>query len=199
MSECNVSRRDVLRTAAAAALTSGTAAAQHEHHQKPAEAEKKPAGVYKPKAFTAHEWKTLGRLAELIVPAENGLPSALEARAPEYIDLLAGNNPDLAAIYTGGIAWLDRAMERRHGAAFVNARPEHQTAMLDLIAYRKNRTPELGPGIEFFDWVRRMVVDAYYTSPAGVKDVGFVGNKGMAKFDVPAEAIQYALKKSGLG
>ena len=49
--------------------------------------------------------------------------------------------------------------------------------MLDQIAYRKNQTPELAPGIRFFDWARRMTVDAYYTSAAGIKEVGYMGNR----------------------
>jgi hypothetical protein len=100
------------------------------------------------------------------------------------------------AIYTGGIAWLDHAMERRYTTDFLSAAPEHQTAMLDLIAYRKNESPELGPGIKFFDWARKMVVDAYYTSPIGIKDLGYMGNTAVSKFEVPQEAIDYALKRS---
>ena len=125
-------------------------------------------------------------------------PSAVEAGAPEFIDLLASNNAELAAIYTGGLGWLDHAMRERYGAAFVDAKPSEQTAMLDLIAYRRNDSPELGPGIRFFEWARKMVVDAFYTSPIGVKDIGYMGNKGMTTFEVPAEAIAYAVKKSGL-
>ena len=68
--------------------------------------------------------------------------------------------------------------------------------MLDLIAYRKNESAPVGPGIRFFDWARRMVVDAFYTSPAGVKDVGYLGNTAVAKFEVPQEALDYALKRS---
>jgi gluconate 2-dehydrogenase gamma chain len=71
--------------------------------------------------------------------------------------------------------------------------------MLDLIAYRKNDTPELGPGIAFFTWVRNMTVDAFYTSKAGMDDLGYMGNSAMSEFHVPAEAIDYALKRSGLG
>ena len=87
-------------------------------------------------------------------------------------------------------------MTKRYAASFVAARPEQQTAMLDLIAYRKNDSPELGPGIRFFHWVRNMTVDAFYTSKVGIKDVGYMGNKGMAKFEIPQEAIDYALKRS---
>ena len=193
------SRREMLAGLAASVLggTFAVEAAQHAHNI--VVEEKKATGVYKPKLFNSHEYATLRRLTELIVPADAQSKSAVDAGAPEFIDLLASGNPELAAIYTGGLAWLDRQMTRRHGQRFVKATPEQQTAMLDLIAYKKNDSPELGPGIAFFDWARRMVVDAYYTSPAGVRAVGYMGNRGMAVFQVPEAAIAYAVKKSGLG
>jgi hypothetical protein len=114
------------------------------------------------------------------------------------VDLIAANNEDIAHRMRGGIAWLDRRMEASHGKSFVEATPEQQTAILDLIAFRKNMAPETGPGIEFFRWIRRLTADAFYTSPIGVKDVGYVGNKGMTTFQVPAAALEYAAKRSGL-
>ena len=81
---------------------------------------------------------------------------------------------------------------------FAAATPEQQTAMLDLIAYRKNDSPELGPGIRFFTWARNMVVDAFYTSKVGMDDLGFMGNGAMSEFSVPVAAIEYAVKRSGL-
>ncbi len=54
----------------------------------------------------------------------------------------------------------------------------------------------MGPGIAFFRWARNVVVDAYYTSPVGIADLGYMGNTGMAKFTVPKESLDYALKRS---
>ena len=44
-------------------------------------------------------------------------------------------------------------------------------ALVDVIAFKKNSTPELAPGIEFFTWVRRMTVDGFYTSRVGMRDI----------------------------
>jgi gluconate 2-dehydrogenase gamma chain len=191
----DVTRRSLLE---AIALSFGAGlsleAAQHVH--KVAADEKVAHGKYKPKALNAHEYKTLEKLADFIVPTDETSGGAVEAGAPEWIDLLASQNPELRAIYTGGIAWLDRAMERQHQTDFLGAPENQQRAMLDLIAYRKNESPELGPGIKFFDWARKMVVDAYYTSPIGIKAIGYIGNTALAKFEVPREAIDYALKRS---
>src|SRR5690606_35212024 len=161
--------------------------------------EKKKTGAYKPALFNEHEYKTITRLAELIIPKDDVSPSAVEAGAPEFIDLIASNNSGLATILTGGLAWLDRAMERQYKYSFIASAPDQQIAMLNKIAYEKNASPELSHGIRFFDWMRRLTVDAFYTSPIGIKDIGYLGNKGMTTFVIPEQAIQYALKKSPFG
>ena len=198
----DVTRRELLRTIGASLALGGGGVevlsaqdAAHVHH---IAAEARTKGEYKPKCFTSHEYATLRRLAELVVPPDEHSQGALEAGAPEFIDLLSSGNEELAAIYTGGMAWLDDQMKRRYQSSFVDAPMAQQTAMLDLIAYRKNESahPELGPGIRFFNWVRNMVVDAYYTSKVGMDDLGFVGNGAMATFSVPEEALRYALKRS---
>jgi gluconate 2-dehydrogenase gamma chain len=190
MSE-NPSRRDLLRGAALALLSGGAAAgaAQHVHQ---AVAEAKQAGPYRPQLFTAEELETLAVLADLI------LPGARAAGSAEFIDLLAAHNDELAAIFTGGLAWLDREMERRSGVRFAAAPRAQQTALLDEIAWREKAPAQLAAGVRFFDWARKLVVDAYYTSPEGIAALGYKGNVGMAEFRVPNEALEYALKRSGL-
>jgi len=192
----DVSRRSLLEAIALSfgAGTLSLEAAQHVHGI--AADEKKANGAYKPKGLNPHEYKTLEKLADFIVPDDEKSPGAVAAGAPEWIDLMASQNPQLLAIYTGGIAWLDRAMRQHHSTDFLGATREQQIAMLDLIAYKKNESPELGPGIKFFDWARKMVVDAYYTSPIGIKAIGYMGNTAVAKFEVPQVAIDYALKRS---
>jgi len=216
-------RRAALRQIALGAVAAGTvemAAGQHVHETAKAE---KAKGAYKVKEFTAAEFKTLGRLAQLIVPADDVSASALEAGAPEFIDLLSSQNPTLAEIFHGGLAWLDAEMNKRYEKSFVNATTKQQTEMLDVLVaadkverarqeeqagYRKSgryndftgytvsRAGDLGPGVKFFDWVRRMTVDAFYTSPIGIKDIGFVGNGAYAKYETPKAAIDYAMKRS---
>ncbi len=172
----DLSRRDLFRGAAALA-------AIDVHHM--VEEEKKTTGAYKVKAFSEHEYKTLTRLAELIIPG------SVAAGAPEYVDLLASRNAELAGIYTGGLAWLDHEMARRASARFLDASERQQTALLEQIAYRKNDSPELGPGLRFFDWARRMVVDAYFTSKMGIEYLGYEGNAALARFELPVNVKQY--------
>ena len=195
----NVSRRQALRSIAASVTLGGMSieAAQHVH-QHAAEAKKKTAGVYKPKVFNANEYKTITKLAEIIIPADEVSGSAVDAGAPEFIDIIANHNGEIATIILGGLSWLDRQMERKYQVTFIDATPQQQTDMLDVIAYRKNAPDGNAVGVRFFDWMRRLTADAFYTSPIGVKDLGYLGNKGMSVFQVPASAIDYAVKRSGL-
>jgi gluconate 2-dehydrogenase gamma chain len=199
MSRKGQSRREALRNIAMSVTLAGMPleAAQHVHEHAAAQ-KKKAAGVYKPKLFNEHEYATVRRLTELIIPADDVSGSAVEAGAPEFIDLIANHNNAIGLRMTGGLAWLDHEMMSKHGKTFVECTPQQQTAMLDIIAYRKNITPETGPGVEFFRWIRRLTADAFYTSPIGIKDVGYLGNKGMTKFEVPVAALEYAAKRSGL-
>ena len=197
----DISRRDVLRRLGLALMATGTldrVSAQEIHHM--ALASQTPAaGGYSPKALNDHEYRTLVRLTDLIIPVEDGKPGAVAAGAAAWIDMLASENAQLKDRYTTGLAWMDDAMKKRGAADFVSAAPAEQTALLDLIAYRRNQSPELDAGIQFFTWVRRMTVDAFYTSEIGIADIDYRGNRPQATYLEPVEAIAYALKKSGLG
>jgi hypothetical protein len=188
-----ITRRDWLAVAGASYLAGALdlEAAQHVHNA--VSGANQPVA---PRFFQPHEYKSLQILADLIVPADAESKGALDAHAPEFIDVLCSRNDELGSIYTGGLAWLEAAMRRRYSAGFVDAGQEQRVEMLNLIAYRRNSTPELAPGIHFFAWARKMVVDAYYTHPAGIAQVGYMGNSAMTTFHVPAEAIEYAIKRS---
>ena len=119
------SRRDALRRIAlavtAAGLGRGIAAADAAEVHEQVSEERTFLGEYKVKYFTEREFRTLERLSELIVPADEGGPSGREGGAPEFIDLLSSQNTELADIFTGGMLWLDNASSRRYGKPFAEA------------------------------------------------------------------------------
>jgi len=200
------SRRELLqRIGAAMSLTAmgeRLLPAQDAQHVHTAVAQDKTAqkGVYQPKALTPHEYATLDRLSGLIIPADDHSPGAVEAGAAAFIDFLCAASDEMKDIYTGGLAWLDTETRQRYaGQDFLGAQPQQQTAMLDLIAYRDQAPGEMAAGAQFFAWARNMVVDAYYTSALGMRDLGYMGNSAMSQFSVPQAAVDYALKRSPLG
>jgi gluconate 2-dehydrogenase gamma chain len=150
---------------------------------------------YSPKALSAAQFRTLERLTDLIVPADGGKPGAMQAQVPAWIDALLNVNAELKARYVTGLEWLDSTTTTRHGTPFASATPSQQTALLDTIAYKKNRTPELAPGVDFFILARRMTVDGFYTSPIGMRDI-YLGNTPQKEFTIPKEAMDYVVGRS---
>ena len=102
----DISRRDVLRRLGLALMATGAldrVSAQEVHHM--ALASQTPAGGgYSPKALNDHEYRTLVRLTDLIIPVEDGKPGAVAAGAAAWIDMLASENEQLKDRYTGGLA-----------------------------------------------------------------------------------------------
>ena len=193
-----ISRRDVLRRIGLALMATGAldrVSAQEVHHIALAA---QTGGPYAPKALTDHEYRTLEKLTDFIIPVENGKPGAVAAGAAAWIDMLASENAQLKEIYTKGITWVDGAIQKRGATDFLSASQADQTALLDQIAYRRNSSPELDPGIQFFTWARRMTVDAFYTSEIGIADIDYQGNRPQMTYPEPTEAIAYAVKRAGL-
>jgi hypothetical protein len=201
-----LSRREIIRSAALMLMSGAplqVAFAQHVHEQASQE-RANAGGAYVPKRLNEHEYKTVTRLAELIVPADGDNGSAVDAGAPEFIDLLCSQNDRLTAIYSGGLLWLDRQMRAKHSNDFVSSTAAQQSAMLDALVEAGRGDGEdgedssggsLAPGVQFFGWIRRMSVDAYYTSAIGMKDIGYIGNTAVMEFTVPQEAISYVMQR----
>jgi Gluconate 2-dehydrogenase subunit 3 len=191
-----VTRRELLQRLAVTIAGAGAIdrlAAQEVHHL--VMQATSPGAGYTPKALTLHEFQTLERLTDLIIPAEGSKPGAVQCDVAAWIDTLLNVNDELKGRVASGLAWLDSTMKQRGAVDFVTASGEQQTALLDVIAYRKNKAAELDPGIDFFTLARRMTADGFYTHPLGMKDV-YQGNSPQAAFTVPQAAIDHVISRS---
>ncbi len=129
-------------------------------------------------SFPPHQYKTLQTLCETILPADADSGGAIEAGAPEFIDLLTSENPDYQLKLGGGLMWLDSTCADRYGNAYLDCTPQQQKEILDLIAYRKNAAQDesLSHGVEFFSLLRNLTADGFFTSKIGIKYLGYNGN-----------------------
>jgi gluconate 2-dehydrogenase gamma chain len=184
MTTQGITRRDVLKT-----LTLGVAgggvlqvipleAAELAHQTVRKEKAAAPAGKYTPKYFTAKQYETVTWLCETIIPKDEKSGGALEAGAPEFIDLLTSENEEFKLALGGGLMWLDTHCIDQYGKVFMECMPEQRKEILDLIAFRKNakKDPVLSQGVAFFSFVRKMTCDGYYTSKIGIQDLQYIGN-----------------------
>ena len=154
---------------------------------------------YAPQFFTPHEYATLRVLVDFIIPADENSKGAIDAGAAEFIDFICAHSDNNSGYCRYNLGWIDDQMQRRGGAVFTDAGRDEQIKFLDLIAYRKNSTALTATGVDFFSYLRGLVVDAYYTSPVGISEIGYIGNQVLDSFSVPEEAVRYALQRSPFG
>ena len=185
----SISRRDILKSLTITAVTGSVLrviplqAAEYAHHM--VKAEKAAAeNVYTPKFFSPHAYKTLQSLCQTIIPSDDDAKGAIEAGAPEFIDLLTSENKAYQVALGGGLMWLDNTCIDRYGKVYLECTPEQQKEMLERIAYRKNakQDPSLGQGVEFFSFLRKMTADGFFTSEIGINYLGYVGNTFVSDF-----------------
>ena len=191
MATKSISRRNILKSLTMGAMASSVLrvipleAAEYAHHMVAAEKAAAPAGAYTPKFFQARQYKTLQALCQTIIPSDADSGGAMEAGAPEFIDLLTSENPKYQLKLGGGIMWLDAECSDRYGKTYLDCALEQQKEVLDLIAYRKNdeKDTSLSPGVEFFALLREMTADGFFTSQIGIKYLGYIGNTYLLSFN----------------
>jgi len=187
MASNSISRRDILKSFSLGILAGSVLraipleAAELAHRMV---AEEKAAGGYGPKFFPAHQYQTLRALCDAIIPADADSGGAVEAGAPEFIDLLTSENPDYQLKLGGGLMWLDAACDDRYRKTYLDSSPSQQKEILDLISYRANGETDSGvqPGIDFFAFLRVLTADGFFTSAIGIKYLGYIGNAHLREF-----------------
>jgi Gluconate 2-dehydrogenase subunit 3 len=95
-----------------------------------------------------------------------------------------------------GLAWMDAEALLRFEKYFADLDETRQNAICDDICYEPNAAPKFARAAAFFARYRDLTVGAFYSTPAGWKDIGYIGNVALAKFDGPPVEL---LQKLGLG
>jgi gluconate 2-dehydrogenase gamma chain len=217
-----VKRRDAIKTIAVAASLPvlGSVPGEIEAQAKPAPAGQPPAPPQRlttgprgtasdpdllrpkkdwPRKLSAIELTTLAALCDMIIPADEKSPSASAVGAPAYINEyvsapLDGSARDLVRV-RGGVAWLNLESTKRFGRTFARLTTAEKTQICDDICFVPKAAPEFRQGARFFSLVRNLTATAFYTTDEGMKDIGYVGNVALPKWDLPPAAV---LKHLGL-
>jgi hypothetical protein len=152
-----------------------------------------------PRKLAASEMTTLAALADVIIPADAKSPSASAVGAHLYINEWVSApgetyERDLVRV-RGGVSWLNLESQKRFAKRFSALTLAQKTAICDDICFVRNAKDEFKQGAMFFSLVRNLVASAFYTTDAGMKDIGYVGNVALPKWDPPPAAV---LKAVGL-
>ncbi|HET9440539.1 MAG TPA: gluconate 2-dehydrogenase subunit 3 family protein [Longimicrobiales bacterium] len=197
-----LSRRDALAIMAIAPLAAalGTtpdviegamaAAQQAQAQQSPLAGQKPQPGVYKPRFFTAHEWRTVRVLSDLIIPRDARSGSATDAGVPEFMDFMMLDRDSMQLQMRGGLRWLDNRSHTHFSKRFVTLTKAQQKTVLDEIAYPDKAVPDVSHGVSFFNFFRDLTAAGFFSSRIGVKDIGYIGNEWRTWDGCPPAAMQ---------
>ena len=122
-----------------------------------------------PKTLTAQQNELVAALTELVIPATD-TPGAKAARVNRFVDQVLTDAP--AAVrgsFTKGLTWIDARSRALFKKDFLAASAEQQTALLTRISADGNPDKEEGIGREFFQAIKGMTINGYYTSEIGLR------------------------------
>jgi hypothetical protein len=156
-------------------------------------------GKFWPLTLTEHQRRTATALSDVILPAEGEWPAASSLGVIAFIDewisapysQMTRDRP----LILEGLAWLDAESQRRFNKKFADVSQAQKTNICDDICPGPNAKKELEHITGFFSRYRTLIAAGYYTTPQGMRDLGYVGNVPLAKFDGPPKEV---LKKLGL-
>jgi len=165
-----IPRRDLIRIAAAAALSGSAAFAA-------------PAAIEAPAFFTPAEFALLDELTEMMIPADDHSPGARAAKVAAYIDYRVAEafEPKEKETWRNGLKLVDALSTKLHGHTFLEAAPEQRMAVLTQMSHHEMspKTPEE----VFFGELKHATARAYYTSKIGIhQDIGYKGNTMLEEF-----------------
>ena len=151
-------------------------------------------GAFWPLTMTDRQRQTAAALCGLIIPAENGVPSAADLKVHDFIDeWISSPYPDQQGdreVVLSGLAWIDAEARKRFGKDFAALSHTEMGAIADDICHAPEAKPELAAGAKFFAKFRDLTASGFFTTPEGMKDIGYVGNMPLAEFKgAPPEVL----------
>jgi len=144
--------------------------------------------------FTDEERKKLNTLVDIIMPAGPDSPSATELKVPDFIEFMMKDQPNNQTPMRGGLMWLDFEADEMYGKTFNELSQDEVMKIVDLVAWPDKASPEYLGGVRWFNMLRNLTCSGYFSTEAGWKYMGYMGNQPNAWDGVP----QNVLEKHGL-
>lgn len=137
-------------------------------------------------------------LCDLIIPADETSPAASTLGVVDFLDEWISAPYEASqrdrAVILEGLAWLDAESQRRFKKDFVSSAGTQRATICEQISV-VNSPAELSNPVAFFARYRALTAGGFYTTPLGMKDLNYVGNVALTKFDGPPPEV---LRKLGL-
>ena len=132
--------------------------------------------AFAPKFFTPAEFRTVGILADAIIPRDERSGSATDAGVPEFMDFIMTDRPNNQKWMRSGLAWIDAQSTTRFGKPFADASVAQREQILNDIAWPARAPAAMADGVSFFNRFRDLTSSGFWSSRIGVKDLRYIGN-----------------------
>jgi hypothetical protein len=146
-------------------------------------------GDYWPLILSESERRTTSALCDVIIPAEGQVPSASAVGVLDFIDeWVSAPYPNYVKdrkTIVEGLAWVEAESQKRFSKGFADASEEQRVSLCNDIAPEMAAGSPLESASKFFRRFRNLTTAGFYTTPIGMKDLGYVGNVPLATFDGP--------------
>jgi hypothetical protein len=151
-----------------------------------------PGNVW-PLTFTAEQRRQAAVLCDLIIPADEVSPGALSVGVVDFLDEWVSapyprQREDRATLLPG-LQWLDEEAMRRGGRGFADADLSVQHGICGDICYEAAVAPPFKQAAKFFACFRDLTAGGFYTTPVGMRDIGYIGNVPRTEFPGPPLAL----------
>lgn len=158
-----------------------------------------PPGAFWPLTMTDAQRHTAAALCGAIIPAEGTVPSAADLRVHDFIDEWISSpysdQKNDREIVLNGLGWIDGEALRRFGKKFTDLEAKQINVICDDLCHAPDAKPEHAQGAKFFAKFRDLTAGGFFSTPEGMKDIGYIGNMPLAEFKGPPPEV---LKKLGL-
>jgi hypothetical protein len=146
-----------------------------------------------PLTLKAAQRRLAGILADIIIPSDDHSPSASAVGVVEFIDEWVSAPYPLnirdRGIVLGGFTWLGAEALRRFGKGFSELDTAGQHGICDDICDESRATVPRRAAARFFSRYRDLTAGGFYSTPAGRKDLNYIGNVPFAGNDGPPPAL----------
>jgi len=153
-----------------------------------------------PLTLSQAQRRTAAALCNVIIPDDGRSPNAESVGVVDFIDeWVSAPYPRQTAdrpIVLEGLAWMDAEALLRFEKYFAELDQSQQHAICDDICYEPNAKPKFARAAAFFTRYRDLTVGGFYSTPSGARDIGYIGNVPLPKFEGPPPEL---LRKLGLG
>ncbi len=152
----------------------------------------KPGDLW-PLTLSPEQRRTVAALCDLILPRDERSPSASELNVHDFIDEwisapYPAHQKDRKQLLEG-LAWLDQESSRRFQKAFIDLNQGQKCQLCDGISYFPRAEQGAEWAARFFARFRDLTTTGFYTTPEGMKDIRYIGNVAMTKWDGPPPEV----------